>query len=117
MNALRSVHREPRAFICAGLPQRFDLNFKLLPFFGGDEASRLADLVLDLEDFRLLSGDLDSRRPTTHRIDQTRVLCWLWRLLGPSAEKIREESHAAGVATCRRTSNILQTQASPSPNV
>jgi hypothetical protein len=30
-----------------------DLNFELLPFFGGDVASRLADLVLDLEDFGL----------------------------------------------------------------
>jgi hypothetical protein len=33
-----------------------DLNFELLPFFGGDVASRLADLVLDLEDFGLFSA-------------------------------------------------------------
>lgn len=44
-----------------------DLEF--LPFLGGDVAGRLADLVLDLEDFGFLSGDLDGRRPATHRID------------------------------------------------
>lgn len=40
-----------------------DLEF--LPFLGGDVAGRLADLVLDLEDFGFLSGDLDGRRPAT----------------------------------------------------
>ena len=93
------------------LPQSFDSDFELLPFFGGDVASRLADLVLDLEDFGLFSANLDSGGPAAHCIDQSRSLRRLRRLpdVGACAGGTCEGSHLSGVAPCRRASSVGRT--------
>ena len=103
---------QPRRLVGMWLPQSFDSDFELLPFFGGDVASRLADLMLDLENFGLLSGDLDSGGPAAHCIDQPRVLRRLRRLssVGACARGTCEGSHSAGVASRRCGRRVLRMQ-------
>lgn len=110
MNALPPVHIQPRTLIRTRLVQSIDLNFELLSILGGDVTGRLADVMLDLENFRLFSGDLDSRRPATHRIDQARVLCWLRRLpdVGAGTGGTCKGSDLGGVSGCRRASTSAE---------